>query len=96
MASIPHHGLTETRKHLISGEVTGAILGAAIEVHCALGPGLLESAYEECLCRELSVRNINFNVSRLHRGGIVRRVCDSAFRGGVLDRRSRCARLLNG
>jgi GxxExxY protein len=41
-------------------EVTGAIIGAAIEVHRALGPGLLESAYEECLCRELELRGIRF------------------------------------
>ena len=30
------------------------------EVHKILGPGLLESAYEECLCRELETRNISF------------------------------------
>jgi GxxExxY protein len=36
------------------------IIGAAIEVHRHLGPGLLESAYEHCLCRELSVRGIAF------------------------------------
>ena len=41
-------------------EVTGTVIGAAIEVHRALGPGLLESAYEECLCRELTLRNIPF------------------------------------
>ncbi len=34
------------------------ILGAAIEVHRRLGPGLLESAYEECLCREMHLRMI--------------------------------------
>jgi GxxExxY protein len=34
--------------------VTDKIIGAAIEVHRGLGPGLLESAYEECLCYELS------------------------------------------
>ncbi len=33
--------------------LTGKIIGAAIEVHRHLGPGLLESAYEECLCWEL-------------------------------------------
>ncbi len=36
------------------------IIGAAIEVHKYLGPGLLESAYEECLCRELSLRDLPF------------------------------------
>ena len=34
--------------------LTERIIGAAIEVHRCLGPGLLESAYEECLCYELS------------------------------------------
>lgn len=36
------------------------VLGAAIEVHKALGPGLLEGVYQECLKRELSLRNISF------------------------------------
>jgi len=36
------------------------IIGAAIEVHRQLGPGLLETAYEECLCHEFSIRNIVF------------------------------------
>jgi len=40
--------------------LTGQVIGAAIEVHKALGPGLLESAYEECLCRELVLRKIPF------------------------------------
>ncbi len=41
-------------------DITQAIIGAAIEVHKSLGPGLLESAYEECLARELTLRNIPF------------------------------------
>ena len=36
------------------------VLGAAINVHRELGPGLLESAYEACLCRELSLRQIKY------------------------------------
>jgi len=39
---------------------TSPILGAAIEVHRHLGPGLLESAYEECLCHELCLRELRF------------------------------------
>ena len=39
---------------------TGLIVECAIEVHCQLGPGLLESAYEECLCHELHLRDIEF------------------------------------
>ena len=38
--------------------LTGTIIGAAIEVHRALGPGLLESAYEECLALELADRGL--------------------------------------
>lgn len=41
-------------------DVTERIIGAAIEVHKALGPGLLESAYEECLCHELSLQGVDF------------------------------------
>ena len=41
-------------------QVTREIIGAAIEVHRALGPGLLESAYEECLCRELGLRGLSY------------------------------------
>jgi len=41
-------------------DLTGEVIGAAIEVHKALGPGLLESTYEECLCIELELRNISY------------------------------------
>lgn len=41
-------------------KVTENVIGAAIEVHRVLGPGLLESAYEECMCYELSQRGISF------------------------------------
>lgn len=40
--------------------LTERIIGFAIEVHRHLGPGLLESAYEECLCYELKQNGINF------------------------------------
>ena len=36
------------------------VIGAAIEVHRVLGPGLLESAYEKCLCHELVERRLAF------------------------------------
>jgi len=41
-------------------ELTGQVIGAAIEVHKILGPGLLESTYEECLCHELELRAIPY------------------------------------
>jgi GxxExxY protein len=40
--------------------LTKEIIGAAIEVHRYLGPGLLESAYQRCLAKELELRNIPF------------------------------------
>ena len=43
-----------------ANKITGEIIGAAIEVHKVLGPGLLESAYEECLCHELGLRGVAF------------------------------------
>src|SRR3972149_4142596 len=45
---------------LIHENLTESIIGAAIEVHRELGPGLMESAYEECLCHELSIRILPF------------------------------------
>jgi GxxExxY protein len=41
-------------------ELTHVVVGAAIEVHRHLGPGLLESSYKECLCRELQIRGVKF------------------------------------
>jgi len=43
-----------------ANEWSGKVIGAAIEVHKHLGPGLLESAYHACLCRELELRGIPF------------------------------------
>ena len=45
---------------LIDEDLTKDVIGAAIEVHRHLGPGLLESAYEICLCNELKSRGIPF------------------------------------
>ncbi len=45
---------------LRSSDITERIIGAAIEVHRELGPGLLESAYEICLCHEFSLRKIAY------------------------------------
>ncbi|SNY15364.1 GxxExxY protein [Orenia metallireducens] len=41
-------------------EITSKIIGAAIEVHKSLGPGLLERTYEECLCIELEENGLNY------------------------------------
>jgi GxxExxY protein len=45
---------------LIHEELTEEMIGSAIEVHKELGPGLLESAYQVCMCHELSLRQIPF------------------------------------
>ena len=44
---------------LLEGELSGQIIGAAIEVHSQLGPGLLESAYSSCLVHELTLRGVS-------------------------------------
>ena len=46
-------------------QLSSNIIGAAIEVHKALGPGLLESAYEKCLCHELKLRGLAFDNQKL-------------------------------
>ena len=50
--------------NLLHKELSDQVIGAAIEVHPQLGPGLLESAYQACLAHELSLRGILF-VSQL-------------------------------
>ncbi len=45
---------------MTDNEITHEIIGAAIEVHKLLGPGLLESAYEACLCHEFVICKIGF------------------------------------
>lgn len=49
---------TETTEQTNRDLLTNAIIGAAIEVHRRLGPGLLESAYEACLIYELKLRKL--------------------------------------
>jgi GxxExxY protein len=49
---------------MVINEITEAIIGASIEVHRELGPGLLESAYRQCLCHELTLRGVPFVCER--------------------------------
>jgi GxxExxY protein len=44
----------------LGGDVTGRVIGAAIEVHRHLGPGFLEEVYEQALCHELALRGIAY------------------------------------
>ena len=57
-----HHGDTEAQRNigLLYEVLTESIIGAAIEVHRHLGPGLLESVYEECMRQEFRLRDIPF------------------------------------
>jgi len=58
MSDLPQGTQRTQRLNTISGE----IIHAAMDVHSALGPGLLESAYETCLCHELNKRNLKTRI----------------------------------
>lgn len=49
------------RKSPVQDTLSETVIGAALDVHTMLGAGLLESAYEECLCHELTLRRIGFS-----------------------------------
>ncbi len=55
-----HRRDAESAERKVMDRLTEKIIGAAIEVHKVLGPGLLESAYEECLAHELSLASLSF------------------------------------
>ena len=57
-----HTEITEMQKDI--NQLTEVVIGCAIEVHRSLGPGLLESAYEICLCRELSLQDLLFECQK--------------------------------
>lgn len=65
-------------------ELSNAIIGCAIEVHKQLGPGLLESAYESCLCHELTSNNVEVKKQELlpinYKGELV----DAGYRIDIL------------
>ncbi len=58
----------EERKNMLDqsefSELSKRVIGCAIEVHKALGPGLLESAYRLCLCHELAINGIKFEMEQ--------------------------------
>jgi GxxExxY protein len=45
---------------LVAGDLTGRVIGLAIKVHKAVGPGLLEQVYEDCLCHEMALDGLEF------------------------------------
>ncbi len=54
----------EMKKKVEFSELSNKVIGCAIEVHRALGPGLLESAYQQCLCHELTLNQIAFEMEK--------------------------------
>lgn len=62
-------------------ELSKAVIGAAIEVHRVLGPGLLESIYEQCLLRELELRGIK---------AVSQKRVRIEYKGLVIDHELRC------
>ena len=54
----------QAKRGLYQEQLTGQIIGAAIEVHRQLGPGLLESTYQACLCHELELRGILYECQK--------------------------------
>jgi len=55
------NAITDSESHAyIHQDISRSVIAAAIEVHRMLGPGLLESAYQVCLCHELALRGLGF------------------------------------
>lgn len=54
----------ERKDVIFENDLSEKIIGAAIEVHKILGPGLLESTYEKCLCRELELKKLYFEFQK--------------------------------
>jgi len=51
----------EVASRLTAGDLTGRVIGLAIKVHRAVGPGLLEQVYEDCLCHEMTLAGLVFH-----------------------------------
>jgi GxxExxY protein len=65
-------------------ELTEQVIGACIEVHRTIGPGLLESAYRKCLCHELKLRAIQFQPEVILPVTYKGLILDSAYRVDLL------------
>ena len=57
-----HHEVHEVHEGKRQSDLSNKVIGCAIEVHKTLGPGLLESTYQQCLAHELSINQIEFNI----------------------------------
>ena len=65
-------------------EISSRIICAAVEVHRALGPGLLESSYEECLCHELTLWGVAFERQRSLPVSYKGKVLDCGYRMNIV------------
>jgi GxxExxY protein len=77
------------KNSLVHGDITGTIIGAAMEVHSRLGPGFLESVYDEALAVEFKLQKINFERQReipvFYKGEQVKQFyCDYLVEGKVI------------
>ena len=68
--------------------LSGEIIGAAIEVHRVLGPGLLESAYEDCLAWELTRKGLRVEADQYT--GALQRIEDRRWISGRHDNKRNC------
>lgn len=59
-SQLPQSSDVHSDRYYLHSSLTGEIIAPAVEVHRERGPGLLESAYQACLCRELAIRGIGF------------------------------------
>ncbi len=64
--------------------ISQKIIGAAIEIHRNIGPGLFESIYEECLCYELEVQRINFERQKYIPVVYKEKTFDTGFRADLV------------
>ena len=78
---------TETQTEAQINELTSKIIGAAVEVHKILGPGLLESAYQAALAHELRLRNIAFEEQKF---------CPVVYKDHVIENAYRLDFLVEG
>lgn len=79
MKALPNFGNMKTKKYV--DDLAFIIIGAAIEVHKAVGPGLLESVYEKCLVQELKVRGLGFEQQKS---------VQLSYKGMLLESEMRC------
>ena len=72
--------MQQIEERIKNDTLTELIIGAAIQVHRELGPGLLESTYETCLCHELSLLNLRVERQKVIPISYKRILLDAGYR----------------